>query len=96
MYYCKSRYYKPQINRWINMDDISYLDKKTINGFNLYAYCNNNPVNMSDLNGNSALGFIISCLLSFASSQIIALVDREKYLDENLYETIEEAAIAWG
>ena len=51
---------------------------------------------MSDLNGNSALGFIISCLLSFASSQIIALVDREKYLDENLYETIEKAAIAWG
>ena len=51
---------------------------------------------MSDLNGNSALGYIISCLLSFASSQIIALVDREKYLDENLYETIEEAAIAWG
>ena len=27
MYYCKSRYYKPQINRWINMDDISYLEK---------------------------------------------------------------------
>ena len=23
MYYCKSRYYKPQINRWINMDVIS-------------------------------------------------------------------------
>ena len=52
MYYCKSRYYKPQINRWINMDDISYLDKKTINGLNLYCYCMNNPIMYADPSGH--------------------------------------------
>ena len=62
MYYCKSRYYKPQINRWINMDDISYLDKKNINGLNLYAYCYDNPIMYSDPSGHIAL--LITALIS--------------------------------
>ena len=70
MYYCKSRYYKPQINRWINMDDISYLDKKTINGFNLYAYCNNNPVNMADMFGNSPTIILESALFASVGGTI--------------------------
>ena len=63
MYYCKSRYYKPQINRWINMDDISYLDKKNINGFNLYAYCGNDPVNKYDPSGHIAISTIIGIII---------------------------------
>jgi RHS repeat-associated protein len=42
MYYCKSRYYIPLWSRWLNADDISYLDPSSINGLNLYAYCGNN------------------------------------------------------
>ena len=34
------------------MYDISNLDKKTINGFNLYAYCNNNPIMYADPSGH--------------------------------------------
>src|SRR5690554_6211115 len=44
LYYCKSRYYNPKWCRWINADDVSYLDPENINGLNLYAYCGNNPV----------------------------------------------------
>ncbi len=44
LYYCNSRYYDPSVGRWISADDSSYLDPKTINGINLWAYCGNNPV----------------------------------------------------
>ena len=42
LYYCKSRYYSPEIIRWISQDEISYLDISSVNGCNLYTYCNNN------------------------------------------------------
>lgn len=32
-------------------DNIDYLDYKSINGLNLYCYCNNNPVMYVDSNG---------------------------------------------
>ena len=56
LYYLKSRYYDPEIGRFVTIDDHSYLDPDTINGVNLYAYCGNNPVKYSDPNGT----FIIS------------------------------------
>ena len=52
LYYCNSRYYDPEIRRWISIDDINYLDSETINGVNLYAYCMNNPVMCSDSSGH--------------------------------------------
>jgi len=51
LYYLKSRYYDPEICRFITIDDISYLDPDSINGLNLYAYCLNNPVMMIDNSG---------------------------------------------
>ena len=52
LYYLQSRYYDPEIGRFISQDEVSYLDPETINGLNLYAYCLNNPVNYYDPDGN--------------------------------------------
>ena len=43
LYYLQSRYYDPETGRFINADDVSYLDPETIHGLNLYTYCVNNP-----------------------------------------------------
>ena len=51
LYFLKSRYYDPEIGRFMTIDDISYLDPDSINGLNLYAYCGNNPIMYSDPNG---------------------------------------------
>ncbi|MBP5407850.1 MAG: RHS repeat-associated core domain-containing protein [Bacilli bacterium] len=51
LYYCNSRYYDPDICRWISIDDISYLEIEDINSINLWSYCGNNPVMYSDENG---------------------------------------------
>ena len=53
LYYVSSRYYDPEIGRFINADDIDYLgaDGSPLS-YNLFAYCMNNPVNRFDVNGN--------------------------------------------
>ena len=56
-YYLQSRYYDPSICRFINADipEIAQLSKDFSVGTNLFAYCNNNPINYSDHNGSIAL-----------------------------------------
>lgn len=52
-YYLQSRYYNAEICRFINSDiaQIAQMGKNDINGLNLFAYCNNNPVNGVDYSG---------------------------------------------
>ena len=52
LYYLRSRYYDPEIGRFINADDTAYLGYDgTPLSLNLFAYCENNPVNDSDFTG---------------------------------------------
>ena len=53
LYFLQTRYYDPEIGRFITIDDVSYLALDTINGLNLYAYCGNNPVMRTDSQGTS-------------------------------------------
>ena len=50
-YYLQSRYYDPAIHRWINSDSL-IGQAENIQGTNLFSYCFNNPVNMTDSTGN--------------------------------------------
>lgn len=46
----KSRYYNPELYRFINAD--SQLNTVAgVLGYNLFAYCNNNPVKLTDPDG---------------------------------------------
>ena len=51
-YYVSSRYYDPEIGRFINADDVDYLgaDGSPLS-YSLFAYCKNNPVNGYDPSG---------------------------------------------
>ena len=53
-YYLETRYYDPAVGRFLNSDDLKYLGTSDSSvGFNLYSYCDNNPVNRLDVNGHS-------------------------------------------
>ncbi len=52
MYYLNSRYYNPEVGRFINADNVVLGKSKTVLGYNLFLYCFNNPANMSDETGN--------------------------------------------
>ena len=51
-YYVSSRYYDPAIGRFINADSIIGIIGGSVKGYNLFAYCFNNPVNMDDQYGS--------------------------------------------
>ena len=41
------RYYSPELGRFIQPADVSSLNPSNINGLNLYAYANNNPISIA-------------------------------------------------
>ena len=51
-YYLQSRYYDPQIGRFINADQFASTGQGFL-GYNMFAYCNNNPINYEDSSGCS-------------------------------------------
>ncbi len=51
LYYLNSRYYDPETGRFLNADEI-VAGVGNNQGYNLYSYCNNNPVNLCDDSGN--------------------------------------------
>lgn len=52
-YYLQSRYYNPDICRFINADEPSYVTISTEKtNYNLFAYCASNPVNNIDPDGH--------------------------------------------
>ena len=56
LYYVSSRYYAPDVGRFINADDTDYLSEDDGSaGYNLFAYCMNDPVNRFDVDGNRSL-----------------------------------------
>ena len=53
-YYLNSRYYDPELGRFLNADGYINANGDLI-GYNMFAYCGNNSVNMVDDDGTSAL-----------------------------------------
>ena len=70
LYYLQIRYYNPEIGRFINADSLVSTGQGVL-GYNMFAYCNNNPVNASDPTGQSAIltmvliGTIVGVVASF-------------------------------
>ena len=75
LYYVKSRYYDPEICRWISADDASNLGiEGEFVSYNVFVYCGDNPVQREDdggefwhIVGAALLGGIISAGAEIAS-----------------------------
>lgn len=52
LYYLLSRYYDPETGRFINPDVIMGVNDKDPMSYNLYVYCNNDPINRCDTSGH--------------------------------------------
>ena len=80
LFYCNSRYYSPELCRFISPDSIEYLDPSSINGLNLYCYCMNNPIMYADPSGHFAIsaliiGAIIGAAIGFGGTVLADYVD---------------------
>ena len=65
-YYVSSRYYDPEIGRWLspepNVDYGEFDEGAGLLAYNVYAYCANNPIMYKDETGE---GITLACILIF-------------------------------
>ena len=64
-YYLNSRYYDPAMRRFINADIYVNANGDFL-GFNMYAYCGNNPVNYFDPTGEFVISTLLICIVAGA------------------------------
>ena len=95
LYYLNSRYYDSTVGRFISSDSMGYLGANgDINSYNLYVYCNNNPINYCDYTGESAavigLCIIFGLLLTnlTASDKIILNETEKEVIDQFVNEEV--------
>ena len=103
----QSRYYDAGVGRFVNADEAMYLGMSGgTYAYNLYAYCENDPVNDSDLNGHfgtpiqwamAIIGGIAGWLLGdYVARGLGYYPDRGRFWDKATYWTIRTGVIVGG
>ena len=80
LYYLMTRYYDPEVCRFISAD-VYMTTGQGITGGNMYAYCGNNPVCRYDDGGefwHLVIGAAVGAAISFVSSVVTDLVAGEE------------------
>ena len=71
-YYLQSRYYDPEVGRFLNSDSVEYLGANgDLISYNLYAYCSNNPVMNTDYTGHFVISATVATLLGIGVALVI-------------------------
>lgn len=79
LYYLKSRYYDPEVGRFINPDAYASTGQGIL-GANMFTYCNNSPVILSDVTGSLSglaskiLGIAAGVVCGIAAAAVVAAV----------------------
>ena len=95
--YMQSRYYDPVVGRFASEDT-------ALNGTNWFAYCANNPVNLTDANGKEPFAnlitkvFLMLCLFAewFGSAVAFLALLKKAYLLWQLVSKTSQAAMQLG
>ena len=98
-YYLTSRYYDPKIGRFVNVDEVIASVGGDVLGYNMFAYCFNNPANMNDSFGSwpswsdikSGLKKVWNGVKSFVSNTFGAGV-----VQAQSYKTIDVDTVIYG
>lgn len=95
MYYLKSRYYDPELRRFISADVIAVTNTslETLHNQNLYAYCDGNPLTRKDDDGGIwgvvAAAFAIGAATSIATQMVF---DHKKITEINPVDVLASGA----
>ncbi len=65
MYYCRARYYFPELQKWINADD-GFDEGAGFSGCNLFTYCANKSVGLFDPDGDFLISMLLICVTAGA------------------------------
>ncbi len=91
-YYLKSRYYDPEVGRFINAD--GYVSTgQGILGNNMFAYCGNNPVIRSDSSGEF---WLLAAVAAAAAAAILSGCSSKTEQKPEPYKSADDAAMAFA
>ena len=92
LYYLQSRYYNPEWGRFINADGYTSTGQGIL-GNNMFAYCNNNPVVLSDPTGEfgwfTVANAVIGAVIGAATQIVTNILTKE----ENVFKGVVGAAV---
>jgi len=69
LYYLQSRYYDPELGRFLNADTYASTGQGIL-GDNMFVYCNNNPINYTDPSGTISQAYLMDGPL-FSDKQLM-------------------------
>ena len=96
-YFLKTRYYDPEVGRFLNRDSIIFADPEEVNGLNLYAYCLDNPINYIDPLGKFVISIGAALVMLagglFASFAAPIIVDAAGDIADQIVSSIESLDI---
>ena len=96
LYYLQSRYYDPEVGRFINADAFASTDISGALSANMFAYCENNPVMRDDPTGEVwtvAVKMLVGAAVSMASYALDQSMAGEKIDIKELAMSAAEGAI---
>ena len=95
LYYVSSRYYDPEIGRWINADGYVSTGQGVL-GNNMFAYCGNNPVNRKDPTGQFWITALIVTAVVAVCTVALSGCSAKPDPAPLPYKTADEAAMAFA
>ena len=78
-FWLSSRYYSPELGRFIQPADVSCLNPSSINELNLYSYANNNPISIAYSSSNVGFGTSGGMVNSLALGGLFSLGNNPGY-----------------
>ena len=91
-YYLQSRYYDPEIGRFINADSYASTDATGLLSTNMFAYCENDPVNRSDPSGEF-WNIVVGAALGAGMEVLTQLATGTKLRDINWVDVAVQGAV---
>ena len=91
-YYLQSRYYDPEIGRFINADSYASTDATGLLSTNMFAYCENDPVNKSDPSGEF-WNIVVGAALGAGMEVLTQLAAGTKLRDINWVDVAVQGAV---
>ena len=97
LYYLQTRYYDPEVGRFIFPDKYTTTGQGVI-GNNMFAYCNNNPIQYKDDNGDFCIqAAIIGGIVDAGVSIMCSIFDAaEKHEQLNVGEMLFDAGVSFA
>ena len=95
MYYLKSRYYDPEICRFISADSVTVMidSPMSLADKNLYAYCDNDPVNKKDEEGELPQFVVLGIIGAVSNVGISFITAKATGQDYGWYDLFKDSLL---